>query len=216
MARNASKEAGFRVATATSAAGLRCDDHVSVARREDGLVLALADGAGNSDDGGPLAEWLVSTIKERALEAKNLPGADALSRWIEALDMQWFATGRRGESALVVVSVTHSKVSGASVGDCGAWLVRSGRYQELNGEQRRKPLVGQGRATVLPFGPLPMQGVLLLATDGLLKYAPETKIQHLATDGNVSVAAAKLVDLVRTASGALQDDVGLIVCRKED
>jgi serine/threonine protein phosphatase PrpC len=63
---------------------------------------------------------------------------------------------------------------------------------------------------------VPLQGVLLLATDGLLKYAPEQKIRHLATDANVSVAAAKLVDVARMASGALQDDVAVIVCRRAE
>ena len=69
---------------------------------------------------------------------------------------------------------------------------------------------------MLAFGPIPLQGVLMLATDGLLKYAPEQKIRHLATDSNVSVAAAKLTDVVRTAAGTLHDDVAVIVCRRAD
>ncbi|MFO0561092.1 MAG: protein phosphatase 2C domain-containing protein [Polyangiales bacterium] len=206
----------FRVATATSAAGARCDDHVSVTRREDGLVLALADGAGNDTMGGELAKWLVDEIQRRATEAKKLPNADVLARWCEELDQSWFASKKSGESTIVVASLDGSRVQGASVGDSGAWMVHSGSYDELTGEQRRRPLLGQGRATVLAFGPIPLQGVLMLATDGLLKYAPEQKIRHLATDSNVSVAAAKLTDVVRTAAGTLHDDVAVIVCRRAD
>lgn len=208
--------AKFRVATATTAAGSRCDDHVAVARRDDGVVLALADGAGNDERGGELARWLVEQLAARALAAPKLPNADTLSKWAESLDQEWFASAKGGESTLVVASVEGHRVQGASVGDSGAWLVHSGSYDELTSEQRRRPLLGQGRATVLAFGPVPMMGVLMLATDGLLKYAPEQKIRHLATDSNVSVAAAKLVDVVRLASGSLQDDVGVIVCRKAD
>jgi serine/threonine protein phosphatase PrpC len=206
----------FHIATATTPAGARCDDHVAVARRDDGVVLALADGAGNDERGGALARWMVDELAKRALAAASLPSADVLSRWAEELDRTWSATGRGGECTLVVARADGAKVQGASVGDSGAWLVHSGSYDELTGEQRRRPLLGQGRATVLAFGPVQHQGVLLLATDGLLKYAPEQKIRHLATDANVGVAAARLVDVARLASGALQDDVGIIVCRKVD
>jgi serine/threonine protein phosphatase PrpC len=206
----------FRVATATCAAQTRCDDHVSVTRRDDGLVLALADGAGNDSNGGELARWLVEQVQSRATAAKKLPNADVLARWCEELDQEWFKTGRSGESTLVVASLDGAKVQGASVGDSGAWMVHSGSYDELTGEQRRRPLLGQGRATIMAFGPVQLMGVLLLATDGLLKYAPEQKIQHLATDANVSVAAARLTDVVRTASGTLHDDVAVIVCRRAE
>jgi serine/threonine protein phosphatase PrpC len=204
------------VATATAAAGARCDDHLSVTRREDGLVLALADGAGNDARGGELARWLVDEIARRAQHAPKIPSADTVARWSEELDGQWFAAQRGGESTLVVACLDGVKVWGASVGNSGAWMVHSGSYDELTGEQRRRPLLGQARATVMAFGPVALQGVLLLATDGLLEYAPEQKIRHLATDANVSVAAAKLVDVVRMASGALQDDVAVIVCRRAD
>ncbi|MBL8677732.1 MAG: protein phosphatase 2C domain-containing protein [Myxococcales bacterium] len=206
----------FRVATATAAARVRCDDHVAVARREDGVVLALADGAGNDERGGALARWIVDELVARATAAKNLPSADTLAKWCEELDVEWFGREAAGESTVVVASVDGARVWGASAGDSGAWLVHSGSYVELTGEQRRRPLVGQGRATVMAFGPVQFQGVLMLATDGLLKYAPEQKIQHLATDANVSVAAAKLVDVARTASGGLHDDVAVIVCRRAD
>lgn len=206
----------FRVATATNAAAARCDDHVSVTRREDGLVLALADGAGNHSNGGPLAQWLVEQISARATEAKKLPNADVLQRWCEELDASALSKFGGAESTLVVAALDGSRVQGASVGDSGAWMVHSGSYDELTGEQRRRPLLGNARATVMAFGPFTLQGVLMLATDGLLKYAPEQKIRHLATDANVSVAAARLVDVVRTASGTLNDDVAVIVCRKAD
>lgn len=206
----------IRVATATFAAGARCDDHVGVVRRDDGVVLVLADGAGNNSDGGPTAQWLVDQVSERARTCKQIPSADLLAQWAQELDVQWFATGSRGESTLVIVAISDGKIQGASVGDSGAWLVHSGSHHELTGEQRRRPLLGQNRATVVPFGPVPFHGVVLVASDGLLKYAPEQKVRHLATDGNVSVAAALLVDLVRTASGALNDDVAVMIARKTD
>jgi serine/threonine protein phosphatase PrpC len=205
-----------RVATATFAAGARCDDHVGVIRRDTWIFLALADGAGNSAEGGRAARWVVEQACTKAAEAKTVPSADVLAQWAQELDSAWFATGSNGETTLVLVVIHDAKVFGASVGDSGAWLVHSGSHHELTSEQRRRPLLGQQRATVLPFGPVAFHGVVLVASDGLLKYAAEEQIRHLATDANVSVAAAKLVDLVRTASGTLHDDVSLIVVRKTD
>ena len=206
----------IRVASATFASGARCDDHVGIVRRDDGVVLLLADGAGNNSDGGSAAEWFVARLSELAASAKRIPSADLLAQWAQELDAEWFATGRRGESTLVMASLADGKVQGASVGDSGAWLVHSGFHHELTAEQRRRPLLGQNRASVVPFGPVPFHGVVLLASDGLLKYAPESQIRQLATDSNISVAAAKLVDVVRLASGALNDDVSIVLARKMD
>ena len=162
----------IRVASATFASGARCDDHVGIVRRDDGVVLLLADGAGNNSDGGSAAEWFVARLSELAASAKRIPSADLLAQWAQELDAEWFATGRRGESTLVMASLADGKVQGASVGDSGAWLVHSGFHHELTAEQRRRPLLGQNRASVVPFGPVPFHGVVLLASVVLIKYAP--------------------------------------------
>ena len=55
---------------------------------------------------------------------------------------------------------------------------------------------------------------MLVATDGLVKYAPAARICAAARDKSLHAAAGKLVDLVRLKSGALPDDVGVALCRR--
>jgi serine/threonine protein phosphatase PrpC len=63
----------------------------------------------------------------------------------------------------------------------------------------------------MAFGPIEFSGRLLIATDGLFKYATESEIASRAMDGSVNEAVEKLIAGVRLRSGALQDDVGIIL-----
>jgi hypothetical protein len=53
---------------------------------------------------------------------------------------------------------------------------------------------------------------LLVASDGLLKYAPQAELAKRALDGRVEDAVAALVDAVRLRTGALHDDVAVVLC----
>lgn len=57
------------------------------------------------------------------------------------------------------------------------------------------------------------KGTLLLATDGLLKYASAKSICDTARGPDLDAVPCRLVELVRLRSGGLQDDVGIIACR---
>jgi hypothetical protein len=80
---------------------------------------------------------------------------------------------------------------------------------DLTRGQQRKPLLGSGRARPTTFGPVDLQGRLLLATDGLLKYVLRDAIAAAALLPDVAHAADQLVAAARMPSGALQDDIGL-------
>ena len=53
---------------------------------------------------------------------------------------------------------------------------------------------------------------VLLATDGLLKYTSPDRIMEVCRRNSADEAARQLIELVRYASGALPDDVTVIVC----
>ena len=55
---------------------------------------------------------------------------------------------------------------------------------------------------------------MLVASDGLIKYASQTSIARIASGVDLVFAARSLVDLVRLRSGALQDDVSIVLCRE--
>jgi hypothetical protein len=56
-----------------------------------------------------------------------------------------------------------------------------------------------------------LSGRLLIATDGLFRYATESDIAKRAMGVSVNEAVERLIAGVRLRSGALQDDVGVIL-----
>jgi PPM family protein phosphatase len=82
---------------------------------------------------------------------------------------------------------------------------------DLTEGQHRKPLLGSGEASPVRFGPVEFSGRLILATDGLLKYATRHDIAQRAMGVSASDAVDGLVAGLRLRSGALQDDVAIIL-----
>ena len=105
-----------------------------------------------------------------------------------------------------------AEIFGASVGDSGAWLIpQNGTHLDLTQGQQRKPFIGSGSAWSVPFRHQMQGGSLLLATDGLLKYASAERIIETCRQHPTGSAAQRLIELVRCPSGALPDDVTLIL-----
>lgn len=177
-------------------------DRAAVSEAGDGLVVALADGAGGTGGGDVAAQRIID-----AATTATAPDWPAL---IEALDRDRHLGG---QSTAVLLAVTRDGVRGASVGDSGAWLVRGDQIVDLTEHQQRKPLVGAG-AIATPFACGPLDGAtLIVASDGLFNYAKRADIARLAQQGEVAEAARVLVELVRLPSGALQDDVSVVLIR---
>src|SRR5262249_7442164 len=102
---------------------------------------------------------------------------------------------------------------GASVGDSEAWLIGEDRHVALTARQHAKPGLGTGMARPVPFRSRFTAGTLLVATDGLFKYADADAICATARDSDPGAAASRLIELVRPSAGTLPDDVALILCR---
>jgi serine/threonine protein phosphatase PrpC len=130
---------------------------------------------------------------------------------LSELDLRIQATG--GQSTAVIAVVRSDRVSGASVGDSGALHCKNGDVDELTRGQRSKPLVGSGSAVPVRFRASPLDGTLLVATDGLLKYANWARLVETLGHPQLNEIPELLVSLVRLRPGALQDDVGIVVCR---
>jgi PPM family protein phosphatase len=82
---------------------------------------------------------------------------------------------------------------------------------DLTARQRRRPLLGSGEALPVQFEAQLGGGQLLLATDGLVKYATAEEICALATQDGVEEARRALANCVRLPSGALHDDVAVVI-----
>jgi hypothetical protein len=86
----------------------------------------------------------------------------------------------------------------------GAWVVKKNGLRNLTERQSRKPLIGSGAALPMPFFYNRTEnGILLLATDGLLKYASAERIANVCRQQKQAEAARALIELVRYPSGVL-------------
>lgn len=168
-------------------------------------MFVVADGAGGIGGGAGAAEAVIAAVGEAA------------SRNVESWEQVLARVDRQltiGETTAVVCSVVGDVIVGASVGDSGAWLVEDSRVDDLTQAQRRKPLLGSGRAVIVPFTGRLAGATLLLASDGLLKYASAERIAACAGGADLEAVARELVDLVRLRSGALPDDVAVLLARR--
>jgi hypothetical protein len=104
--------------------------------------------------------------------------------------------------------------AGGNVGAAVAQWAAQKELGDLTAGQSRKPLVGAGgRPWRIPPTPLG-DATLLVASDGLFRYAQRAAILRVATGDDLAAAAQALIELVRLPSGALQDDVAVVLCRE--
>jgi serine/threonine protein phosphatase PrpC len=172
---------------------------------EHGVVIALADGAGGTSGGERAAKAVVDRVAAVASHAYDWP------LLLAELDMQQIGYG---QTTAVVLWVTHDSVVGASAGDSAAWIIRASGIEDITQRQHPKPLIGDG-AIVTPIHARGLEGgTLLVASDGLLRYAQRDDIARVAQGADLVAAAKALVELVRLPSGQLPDDVSVVLCRE--
>jgi serine/threonine protein phosphatase PrpC len=181
----------------------RGEDRVAIVELPGRVRILVADGAGGVSGGAATACFLCREIVElRTNKAIDWP------MWLSSLDQMIKGSGL---AAVVVAEITEDGlVRGASVGDCEAWAF-SDKPQCLTSGQVRKPLLGEGASMPIGFQAVVGPGTLVLATDGLWKYASIAQIKTLVKPMESAVVA--LVDGVRLKSGSLQDDVAIALCQ---
>jgi serine/threonine protein phosphatase PrpC len=188
----------------------RCQDRAALISVDGGLVVVVADGAGGVAGGSSAAEAVITAVSAAVEVHTHEFWTPAF--WVEVLqdaDVAMASKGVGGESTAVVVALGQDIV-GASVGDSVAWIVGSSGLVDLTAQQKRRPLMGSGSAVPTAFGSLAGADAVVVASDGFAKYAARARISAAATNREPVQAVEALVDLARTRSGALQDDLALI------
>ena len=202
-------------------------DRMSVRRLCGTLSLRMADGAGGLPGGGEAARLLCESdvIPGEADAAEIICTADLRDhpgRWLSFMDghislisrMQGRAPGSPpGLTAAAILTITDDgEITGASVGDCEAWIFGAGKAPVgLTSGQSRKPLLGEGAASPVEFRGCLSHGVLIMATDGLWKHVSRGQIARLAHSLSPDLLAGALVDSARLPTGRLQDDITIMV-----
>ena len=200
----------FQTSQAIQPAEGNGQDRLVVLRTETKVIIAIADGAGGRSGGAEAADLAAKLIGERA---KILSTQADCERILTELDGIVASNSAAGETTTVVAIISSAGIVGASVGDSGAWLVNGTGIDDLTMNQVRKPFIGTRAAIPIGFARARVDGTLLVATDGLLKYTSREKIAAVIQQSAFDTAPSALVSLVRYHSGALPDDVTCALCR---
>ncbi|MDP1827528.1 MAG: protein phosphatase 2C domain-containing protein [Archangium sp.] len=203
----------FESATRVEGQGTGCQDRVALIPCGSGVVAVVADGAGGTGGGGEAASTVLARVRTAVEEGREL-NARGLRQLLLEIGVELEAAGAGQTTAVVIVAVPGSLV-GVSVGDSGAWLIEPTGWRELTSGQPRKPLLGSGLAEPLTFTTDARFGAVLLATDGVLKYAAGDTLRDVVRREGVSVEACceALIDAARLPNGKLQDDAGVVLLR---
>lgn len=188
------------------------EDRATIVSVEGGVVLAVADGVGGQSHGGAAAEYAIGRVTEFA-------GSGDISdprRWyalVKAIDHELLTADNLGQTTLAAVALLERAVVGVSVGDSGALLIRAEGHYDLTEAQQRKPYLGSG-AEPVPFAlPLPSEGTLVVATDGLWKYAPVEQILGDALNPDLDITVQQIARRACLPSGKYPDDIAVLLCR---
>ncbi len=189
----------------------RSEDRAEVVQHNSGVVVAVADGAGGMSGGDEAANFVVMWVKSFVSRTENLGVPEQWAELLTKLDFQISCQG--GQAAAVIVAVMENGICGASVGDSAAWVVGNG-CDDLTRNQVQKPLLGSGAAKPVAFERAAWDGTVLVASDGLVKYASREKICGTAAQREFASLGREIVNLARLRSGALQDDLSLVLVRR--
>lgn len=175
-----------------------------------GIVLLVADGAGGMAGGARAAAMAVEFAQQRTGYLTEPSGCTKL---LHAMDRHILQEESAGETTCALAVARGGRIFGSSVGDSGVWILGSGSSIDLTCNQARKPFIGSGNSRPVEFsyGPARQGEKLLLATDGLLKYAPAVRIVEVCAGQDNEACATGLIELVRYRSGSLPDDVTVIL-----
>jgi serine/threonine protein phosphatase PrpC len=187
------------------------EDAAEVFERDDMLVVVLADGAGGIRGGALASRALVAAVRQAA-DDRSFPLTD-MRRWEDLFRVTDAAlsSSKAGETTGAVVVVGPRGLVGVSTGDSEAWIVESTHVDDLTVGQHTSGRLGSGWVTPATFERPPISGVLVVATDGLFKYAASDVIARMVRANAIGSAAERLVDLVRLRSGKLSDDVAVVL-----
>jgi len=186
------------------------EDRAEVYAHGEDLVVVVADGAGGISGGARASAAVVETARAVAENPTlDVHDTDLWATLLKEADST-MAAKTAGETTAVIVVVGPNGLTGISVGDSEAWIVDRTSIDDLTRSQERLRL-GSGRATPVAFQRRRLDGVLLVATDGLFKFASAGQIAATVRAGDVSRAAERLTALVQLPSGGFQDDVGIVV-----
>lgn len=176
------------------------------------IVLVIADGAGGLRGGAQAAQMVIDRVSASASRISDRQDDLGLCRLLDEIGRNIQDALGAGETTAIVAVLSEGIITGSSVGDSRAWLLFDEAEYELTSSQSRKPLLGGGGVST-PFCAEIGSGTLVLATDGLWDYVGVEVVRQIALGESLEMAADFLVKSARLPSGALWDDISVVLCR---
>lgn len=177
-------------------------------------LCALSDGQGGRAGGAAAAQAAVrSTLEAASSEpVKGLRQSQSWCRILSKADEAVRDDAAAGYATLIGLYVTDEGVYGASCGDSAALLFQQEQVNILTEGQHKNPPIGSGGARPVGFtAKLVPPWKLLVASDGIWKYAGwDVVISLMKTLSGESLMSA-LHDAAALPNGKLQDDTSIIL-----
>lgn len=196
----------FAIASASSRDA--SEDRAEVLTRGEDLVVILADGAGGLRGGATASDTIMSAMREHIDQGGDPYDVRSLSNVFRTTDAH-LAKRMAGETTAIALVVGDHGITGVSSGDSEAWLVSGGRVGILTSGQTRKRL-GSGKASPQPFHGANLDGILVIASDGLFKHASADAIARCCGASTVEDVVQELVRLPMLQSGRYPDDIVVV------
>jgi PPM family protein phosphatase len=201
----------YEHAVAFASAGKNSQEAFRILRRDGVLIVALADGGGGMRSGVTASRAFASVVDAAVVDTGfPLEDADAWLGVFRAMDTR-LAANRAGETTGIVVVIGGRRLVGISTGDCGAWVIAPTTIDDLTAGQYTQQRLGSSHATPTMFERASPEGVLLVASDGLFKFAAGEVIADVIRAHPIGEATQKLVQLVRLRSGHVPEDVMVVL-----
>lgn len=191
-----------------AAANATSQDRLEVFDVDVATLIVLADGAGGMAGADLASSMVVDAFRDASVF--DVPSI------LESLDSRVSAAPRAGETTAVVIATLGDTMWGGSAGDSEAWLLHRHHQHdeyELTREQGRKR-IGSGAARIQPISTTAdddSEYRLLVASDGLFRYASYADIKAKVRLANIEDAADSLLESVRLPSGRFRDDVSIFL-----
>ncbi len=188
------------------------DDRAVVYQKQDILIAIVADGAGGMSGASEAADNFIKLVHKTIFTQTNYIDKINWSKVLTEIDSLLYKHPIAGETTGIIAVINNNCIVGASVGDSEAYLI-SNQSWCLTEHQYRKPLLGSGTAIPIAFGPINLDGTLILGSDGLFKYADFGEISHIIKSSQPKEGVLRLFDLLRLPSGSFMDDVAVIIAK---
>jgi PPM family protein phosphatase len=199
--------------------GEQTEDIFLVMPLSENLLCAVADGVGGRPGGREASHFVREQLLAKGADLGR-GRAQQGQHWldfVQELDEE-LLRGDIGQTTFVALTIEGRSIFGVSVGDSEAWWVTENDLVVLTAHQQRKPFLGSGASGVTFKHNLQGEGILLLATDGLFKYAQSVDILTVLRqeERDLETRADALVALARgKSSGQLYDDLALVLVEVE-